>query len=336
MAKRRLSRRQLARIKDLQEQRRQRARQRDQRTAIDSSGLSHEQSGLVIANYGAHAIVEATDGQLSHCAIRQNLPALTCGDEIIWQASGEREGIITALSERRSVLLRPDYSGQLKPVAANVDQIALVIAPRPEPNEFLLDRYLVAIETMAISGFIVINKVDMLTDSELSTFTQRFANYQHIGYKLLFASTRSAQGSHTLQTQLQHQTSILAGQSGVGKSSLINALLPDLDIRVQALSQATGHGTHTTTTTMLYHLPNGGRLIDSPGVRSFELGQISLAELENGFVEFRPHLGLCKFSNCSHTVEPQCALLAAVEKKQIDTRRLASFQQIKATLDDLR
>ena len=149
---------------------------------------------------------------------------------------------------------------------------------------------------------------------------------------MLYASSRSSQGLEPLRQRLIGHTTILLGQSGVGKSSLIKALLPHRDIRIQALSQATGLGTHTTTTSALYHLPDGGDLIDSPGVRSFELSELHRVDLEHGFVEFGPYLGRCKFSNCSHRVEPGCALLAAVAEGKIDARRLRSYHQLRDSL----
>lgn len=333
MTKRRLSRQQIKRIKESQDKRRLRAQQRASKKADElyQSGalLSLEQQGLVIANYGPTAIVENESGALYRCSVRQNLETLVCGDRVVWQEIAENEGVVVALEARRSLLVRPDVSGRLKPVAANLDQVAVVVAPRPALNESLIDRYLVAIENLSLKAAIVLNKVDMLGQSALTALQKRLQNYRKIGYPLLFASTRSAHGLSELRAHLSARTSILVGQSGVGKSSLINALLPDKTVRVQALSAATGLGTHTTTTSTLYHLPGGGKLIDSPGVRSFELGAISLADLERGFIEFAPYLRACKFSNCTHTVEPECGLLAAVENGDLEPRRWQSYQQIK-------
>jgi ribosome biogenesis GTPase len=185
-----------------------------------------------------------------------------------------------------------------------------------------------------IEALLVLNKVDILDSQELTAFEKRFDVYKKIGYRLLYASTRSEHGLDALRACLNQRTSVMLGQSGVGKSSLIKALLPDREIRIQALSATTGHGTHTTTTSMLYHLPAGGHLIDSPGVRSFEPGEVSLDQLSAGFVEFAPFLGACKFSNCSHTVEPECALRQALARGDIDARRLQSFQQIRTALLD--
>ncbi len=335
MARRRLSRQQLNRIGRLQDQRRQRAGERAEELAA-TTALGAEQTGLVIAHYGTNAVVEDAAGALHRCALRQNLPALVCGDRVIWQRSGPGEGVVVAVNERHSLLTRPDYSGRIKPVAANVDEVVVVIAPQPEPNEYLIDRYLVAIETIGVAALIVLNKVDLLNSSACSALLERLSLYPRIGYPLVTASTRSAHGLDALRGALSERTSILVGQSGVGKSSLIKTLLPEREIRIQALSETTGLGTHTTTSSMLYHVPTGGDLIDSPGVRSFELGELSQAQLTQGFVEFQDYLGRCRFANCNHTVEPGCALIAASRCGAIDPRRLTSFRQLQAGLTERR
>lgn len=328
---RRLTQQQRLRIQQAQEKRRQKALQRiaKQINGLSSNDLGREQSGLVIANYGPALIVENQQGTLYRCAVRQHLGALVCGDRVVWQASGRGEGVVIAMEERYSLLTRPDYSGRVKPVAANLDLVAVVVSPRPQLNEFLIDRYLVVITAMGVTPLLIVNKVDLLDDKALTAMHERLTTYVQIGHKIIFTSTHSGQGLPAIRGQLKDNTSILVGQSGVGKSSLIKALLPDREIRIRALSEATGHGTHTTTTSTLYPLPDGGHLIDTPGVRSFELSDLSPGDLEQGFPEFAPYLGHCQFSNCSHTVEPDCALRQAVVQGDIDERRLASYQQIK-------
>ena len=336
MGRRRLTRRQLERIQHIQERRREKAAQRSARHAetLSEDGLGTEQIGLVIANYGPTLIIEDKQGGLHRCAVRQNLGTLVCGDRAVWQSSGPEEGVVTAIQKRRSLLSRPDYSGQQKPLAANLDQVIVVIALRPGLNEFLIDRYLIAIATIRVTPLILVNKIDLLDSPARTALEKRLSGYQRIGYSMLFASTRTAHGLDALRNRLSEHTSILVGQSGVGKSSLIKALLPHREIRTQALSKATGHGTHTTTTTSLYHLPDGGDLIDSPGVRSFGLGALQPNDLEQGFVEFAAYLGRCRFSNCSHRTEPGCALLAAVQNGEIDPRRLQSYHQLKDSLEE--
>ena len=278
-------------------------------------------------------ILEDGEGGLNRCTARQNLGRLTCGDQVIWQASGMREGVVVAVSERRSLLTRSDYRGQPRPVAANLDAVAVVLAPSPEPSEYLIDRYLVAIAAIGVQGLLVLNKVDLLDAPALAALCDRLAPYRQIGYPVLLASSRTEHGLDTLQNWLQGRTSLLAGQSGVGKSSLFKALLPDREIRSQAVSAATGHGAHTTSASTLYHLPDGGDLIDSPGVRSFELGEIGFNDLERGFPELAAYLGRCRFSDCRHDVEPDCALRDAVAQGAVHARRLESYRQLRTTLD---
>lgn len=329
---RRLTRQQRERIKQRQEEHRQRLNRQSACRSVEENGLGQVQTGLVVANYGPVLVIEDNQSALHRCTVRQNLEALACGDQVIWQTLGHNEGVVVAVEPRRSLLSRPDYSGRIKPVAANLDQVAVVVAPRPELNEFLIDRYLVAIAIMGSEPLIVVNKADLLDAQTRTVLEERLSIYHRIGYTVLFASSRLTHGVDTLETRLRGRLSILVGQSGVGKSSLVQSLLPDRQIRIQALSQATGFGTHTTTAAALYHLPDGGGLIDSPGVRSFELGDLQLADLERGFVEFNPYLRHCKFSNCSHGMEPGCALREAVERGEIDPRRLESYHQLKETL----
>ncbi|MFO1352678.1 MAG: ribosome small subunit-dependent GTPase A [Gammaproteobacteria bacterium] len=327
MAGRRLSPRQWERIRATQD-RRARVTHADTTT----SGLEPTQPGLILTGFGTGWIVESDVGKLFRCTARSNLTTPVCGDRVAWQAHGAEEGVIVAVEPRRSLLARPGHGGRSKPIAANLDQLAVIVAPRPEPNEFLIDRYLIAAVAMDLDAFLVVNKVDLLDPGGVEAIRARFGVFQRIGYPLLFASTRGAHGLDDLRARLGGRVSILVGQSGVGKSSLAKALLPDRDIRVQALSAATGRGLHTTTSATLYHLSSGGDLIDSPGVSGFELGDVDLPTLEQGFVEFRPHLGRCQFGDCSHGVEPGCAIRRAVEEGAIAARRLESFRRLQAVL----
>jgi ribosome biogenesis GTPase len=227
--------------------------------------------------------------------------------------------------DRTSVLSRPDYSGRDKALAANITQLVVLLAPNPEPSEYLIDQYLVAAETIGVQGLIAINKIDLLGGADRTAFFERFAVYARIGYAVVPVSARQHGGLDPLVPTLKGQTSILVGQSGVGKSSLVKALLPDRQIQIGKLSRATGLGRHTTSTTTLYTLPQGGELIDSPGVRSFRLGQLDQQQLERGFREFSPYLGKCRFSDCSHQPEPGCALQEAVASGKLDRRRLENF-----------
>lgn len=323
MARVRLTQRQQARIAQNQ-QRRQAALE-----TVAGSGL--EQSGLVVTHRGRTLVVEDRQGQLYGCVARRHLGPLVCGDRVIWQASGSNTGVIVARSPRRSLLAR-DYQGQSRPVAANLDAVAVVLAPAPEPDEALIDRYLVAIAALGVSGLLILNKLDLLDTAVQAAWSVRLKPYRQAGYPLLSVSSQTGAGLEVLQAWLHGRVSLLAGQSGVGKSSLVQALLPDRPIRIQAVSALTGHGMHTTSASTLYHLPNGGDLLDTPGVRGFELGQVSLEALDRGFGDLTPYLGRCRFAGCRHAVEPGCALQAAAARGEIAPRRLTSYRQLRAAL----
>ncbi|MGD8854260.1 MAG: small ribosomal subunit biogenesis GTPase RsgA, partial [Gammaproteobacteria bacterium] len=291
---------------------------------------ANSRPGLVLAHHGQASLVESESGDVLRCATRRNLPRTVCGDRVLWDAVNPREGVVTQVLERRTTLVRPDRNNRPRPVAANLDQIVVVLAARPGLDPALLDRYLVAAELMGATPVVVVNKLDLLDGAGRERVERRLALCRQLGYCLLFTSTRNADGLKSLHRQLRSHTSILVGQSGVGKSSLIKALLPDRDIRVGALSRLSGLGRHTTTVAMLYHLPDGGDLIDSPGVRDFSLCPVPPEELARGFVEFRPYLGQCRFHNCRHLSEPGCAVQAAVRSGSISRQRLGSYQHLAA------
>lgn len=324
MPGRRLTKQQQLRIRHIQDNRRKRLENRvDEAIPQIDEGAVRE--GRVITRHGVNLAVQDLEGMLYHCLFRQNLGQVVCGDRVVWQPTGGSEGVVSAVLDRASVLSRPDYSGRDKALASNITQLVVVLAPTPEPSEYLVDQYLVAAETVGIHGLIAINKIDLVAGSDREVLLERFAVYSRIGYPVVPVSARRAGGLDPLLHRLKGQTSILVGQSGVGKSSLVQALLPDLDLQIGKLSKATGLGRHTTSTTTLYTLPQGGELIDSPGVRSFRLGRLDRQQLEGGFREFRPYLGKCRFSDCSHQPEPGCALQEAVAAGVIDSRRMENF-----------
>ncbi len=330
MAKRRISDQQKRRIQNIQNKRREKAAKNQQQKtdALTSQGLGQEQSGLVITNYGQTLLIEDENCKLFRCVARQNLGAIVCGDRVIWQASSEQEGVIIAVDERDSLLQKPGFGGKLKPMAANINQIVIVSAVQPPPNPYLIDRYLVAAENLPATPIILLNKIDMLDDTNRNELKQIIKQYETIGYHVITASNVLDHGFDDLHVALKTHTSIFVGLSGVGKSSLINQLLPELDIRVGELSEASGEGTHTTTSSTLYHLPCGGNLIDSPGVRDFGLWNSSPDDILHGFIELRDYIGHCKFSNCSHEQEPECAIKQALEDGKITAERFENYRKI--------
>ena len=322
MAQRKLNKQQQTRVRAQQD------RTRNKQTTSDDSTEHQQLDGIIIQHHGKQAIVENETGELIKCKIRQNLGTIVCGDQVIYQSKkDDQEGVILAIKERKNVLVRPDFRRKPKAFAANIDQIIIVAAPEPELSEHLLDRYLVVLESIGLRGIIVVNKTDLLSDTQLSEIQKQLKAYKDLGYTMTFTSTKTSHGLESLKGILKGKSNILVGQSGVGKSSLINQLLPDLDLRTNELSQA-NHGKHTTSSSTLYHLPFSGDIIDSPGIRDFSVWHISEQQITDGFTEFKPYLGQCRFHNCRHINEPDCAIKLAADKGEISERRLKSYQNM--------
>lgn len=315
MTKRRLTDRQAKRIQA-------------QRSHSEGDAVEKGKPGLVIARFSKQALVETDSGQRILCHLRPHLDAPVAGDEVLWAPTTDA-GVINALISRRNVLERPDSQGRLRPVAANIDLMLVVFAPEPAPHPALLDRYLVAAEHMDTEPVLVLNKADLIhADSNIKENLEHFGA---LGYRTLTTHHEMGDASDLLAL-ISQQTLVLVGQSGVGKSSLIRRLLPSASIRVGALSEVADKGRHTTTTAELFHLPGGGRLIDSPGVQDFSLSHITTEAVAQGFREFRPYLGQCRFRDCQHATEPDCALREALEAGQIQPQRFESYQQIVAAI----
>lgn len=343
MSKRKLNRRQSWRIQKVQEERAARAAKKEAQLQqeLASGALGQEQLGLVIAHFGTQVEVEKLDREgnsladhpTQRCHMRANLGSLVTGDQVVW-CDGDSHGVIVAVNPRASELSRPDPYGDMKTVAANIDRIIIVIAPYPEPHRNLVDRYLVAAETLDIQPIILLNKSDRIDDSNRTELEAMARDYKALGYEWLNVSTVTEDGCAPLIDYLSHYTSVFVGQSGVGKSSLINMLLPEAELKVGALSEVRQKGTHTTTTAQLFHFPHGGHLIDSPGIREFGLWHMEKQDLLEGFVEFRPFLGHCKFRDCAHEQEPGCAIRSALEQGDISSTRMESYQYILNTLEE--
>ncbi len=293
----------------------------------DSKGRS-EQNGLVVSRFGNQADIEDNNGNIIRCHIRRSLQDLVSGDQVLWQeefsSNRKLKGVVTEIKSRSSVLKRPIRYEGIKPVAANLDRVFVVTAPEPPYSSRILDRYLVAIELANIQSVIVLNKSDRLHD--FPELLDSLQSYTDMGYPVIPVSAVTRDGFSQLNDALAQHTSVFVGQSGVGKSSLVNSLLPDVDTSVSELSENSGLGTHTTTVSRLYHLPDGGHIIDSPGIREFAMGHIDKVDLAHGFRDFEPLIGHCKFRNCRHISEPGCAILAACKAGKIDPARHESYR----------
>lgn len=277
------------------------------------------QQGLVIAAFGKRYDVELACGSVISCVTRGKKSELACGDRVAIRATGPNEGVVEQTEPRSSLLYRSD-SYRSKLLAANVTQIVIVLAAKPSYYEELLSRCLLAAETTAIRALILLNKADL---PETATALAELRRYEQLGYPLLTLSAK--QDVTPLLPWLTGQTSVLVGQSGMGKSTLVNKLLPDEDVRTREISSVLDSGKHTTTAAHLYHLNATSHLIDSPGLQEFGLAHLDLDEIQQAFIEFRPFLGKCRFNNCRHFKEPDCAVRQATEQGLIAEQRLLCY-----------
>jgi ribosome biogenesis GTPase / thiamine phosphate phosphatase len=286
---------------------------------------------LVVAAYGKRYEVELADDlnitpRRISCVTRGKKTDLACGDIVNIKLTDMAEGVVESSLPRKSLLYRSN-TFKSKILASNVTQIIIVLATQPSFYEALLNRCLVAAEAAQIKPLIVLNKCDLDDADDAKT---KLKLYENLGYQVLHLSAKQAITG--LQAYLSNHQSVLVGQSGMGKSTIINALLPGQNVRTQIMSEALDSGKHTTTAAHLYHLDSTSSLIDSPGLQEFGLNHLSQQDLELAFVEFRPYLGKCRFNNCKHSHEPDCAVIDAVSSGKINAHRLAIYQAISLEL----
>jgi ribosome biogenesis GTPase len=330
MAKRNLSKQQQRRIATQQKN-----KITDETLKLDESST---QTARVISHHGRQLYAEAETPDKTprkiKCKIRQNLGDIACGDFVIVQQAldpdgkiktGESQNVVVAIKERTNLLVKTGFAGAIKPVAANIGQLVIVTSLKPKPNPYLIDRYITAAENLPAKVLIIINKIDLLDKNEKQDIADLTRLYQGIGYRVISSSIKKNIGLNEISDALSNTTSILVGLSGVGKSSIVKSILPKEEIKIGETSAISGEGKHTTTVSALYHLKNNGIIIDSPGVRDFTPSNKSIDEITNGFIDVRQFNGACKFTNCSHTNEPECAMKQAVSDNKLSKQRFDNY-----------
>lgn len=278
----------------------------------------------VTAARGHRLELEAADGRHLPARAKGKRLRVVCGDRVRAEPiAGEDDWLVTAIAPRDNELARIDSRGRPETLAANLEQLVVTTSVLPEPDFFIVDRYLCAAELMDIEAAVLLNKTD-LEHAE----SPEFAAYEALGYPVLRVSAEAGTGIDALGGLLADQVSMLVGQSGVGKSSLINAVVPDAGQRTAEVSTARKEGRHTTVAAEMIALPRGGRLIDSPGVRDFAPHIAADVDVGAGFREIRAAAAGCRFNDCLHRSEPGCAVLAGVEAGEIPERRYTSYRRL--------
>ena len=313
MAGRRLSQQQKKRIQKAQD-------------AVPVKSENHIE-GLVISHHGGKILVETPDSKLIECKVKSNLGVIVCGDLVVCEGADSEEFRVVAIRPRENLLQRIDGSGKTRSIAANLSQLMICLSVKPEPNLFLLDQYLVSAEQQKINPIIILNKIDLLPNSEEDFFELK-SIYQPLGYTVLFTSAKFEQNLNQLKKLFDDQITVLSGVSGVGKSSITTALLPEIEVKIADISEANEEGRHTTRTSRLYHLPNQGRIIDTPGVRGFSPLVDTNQTLDTGFREIADCATGCRFSNCKHIREPGCEVIQSVSEGNIAESRYQHYVKL--------
>lgn len=286
--------------------------------------VEEESGGLIVAAYGKSGTLETNSGEVRRFVLKGRRLRVVCGDRVSYELQPDDEPVlVTGLGDRKNLLARCDPRGRPEVLAANIDQLIVVVAATPEPDFFVVDRFLCAAEILGCAGSIVANKNDI--DADPGT---ELDEYRNIGYEVLSVSAHTKHNLPLLLERLRDCIAVMVGQSGVGKSSLINALIPDATVRVGELSARSEEGRHTTTASVMHRLGNDARLIDSPGVREFVPYIESPESVQCGFREILALAGECRFNNCRHLREPDCAVLAACAGGGVTPRRYESYKRL--------
>jgi ribosome biogenesis GTPase len=282
-------------------------------------------TGVVVAAHGRHYVVETGVGSLVRCVPRGKKSLLACGDRVVIAPAGGDAGVIEGCEARTSLFLRAAPHRQ-KLIAANATQVAIVVAGEPSFSDELVCRILVAAETQGIKALVALNKSDL--EAATRTARARLEQFADAGYPLMTLSAKS--DIAPLAARLVGETTVLIGQSGMGKSTVVNALVPGAGARTQEISTFLDAGRHTTSATRMFRLPGGGTIVDSPGVQEFGLAHLTPAQIEHGFPELSALAGQCRFRDCRHAAEPGCVVRAAVAEGRVAARRLELLHRILA------
>lgn len=286
--------------------------------------------GRVTARFGADFQIATSDDTTITATGRNKHRDGVCGDFVNWEEESAHSYAITELLPRKNALSRSGFRNQSKVLAANIDQVIIVTAANPLPDWELVDQLLCVSEKLDTDTVILHHKNDLTADQ---TMLDEWGYFKKMGYAVLETSINDLNSMHHLEKTLAAKTNILVGQSGVGKSSLARILLKNTDIKVGEVSQVTQFGQHTTSVTVLYDLPAGGYLIDSPGVRDFTPDNLSQEDIHYGFSEIHQLASQCRFHNCQHINEPQCAVKAALNNREISERRYNSYLKLTGSPD---
>ena len=280
----------------------------------------------VVESYGRRVILAISNGERRQAEVFGKKLRVVCGDRVMVETNPATHALqVKELLPRQTHLTRTDSHGQPEVLAANMSQLMVLMSEQPLSDPYIVDRYLAGAELGGIKAIVVITKQDLNIGSELQ---QLAADYRNAGYDVINVSAQSGDGVDALRATLHDEVSMLVGESGVGKSTLTNALLGSATQRVREISEGTGEGRHTTVSSALFPLVQGGALIDSPGVRDYAPAPVSDLQVAFGWREFRSFDGQCKFNNCVHLREPGCAIIAAVASGGISARRYESYKRL--------
>jgi len=287
----------------------------------------NQEWATVIATYSRRMGLRLANGEEVNARIKGKRIKPVCGDTVLAETiANEKDWLITSIGERRNELTRPNMRGQVEVLAANVDLLVVMASVSPLPDWYIVDRYLCAAELMGVRSIIVFNKIDLLDGHDIEI--EELQDYRDIGLDVLECSATSGRGIDSIRRALSGQCGIVVGQSGVGKSSLINQLVADSKQRTADISSKSGEGRHTTVNSVMIPLDGGGSVIDSPGVRDYAPALSASSDAASGFCEIAAAAQSCRFANCRHLREPGCAVKEGVEQGTISYRRYESFKRV--------